>query len=65
MKTLKEQIKVGVILVDDCELLYQVVEKLPNCCIVQNFPNKGDMGCEVMTYRAMENEQWTVVNQSL
>lgn len=64
-KTLKDQIKPGIILIDDCDLLYQVVEKMANCVIVQEFPNKGDLGCEVMTYKAMENEKWSVVNQGL
>lgn len=62
---MKENVKVGTILIDDCKHLYEVVEVFKNTCVVCSYPNDGDFASEIMTYRAMENEGWKVVNSSL
>lgn len=60
---MKNKIKVGQILIDDCEIPYKVIDVLPNCAIISALKDiKGDIGCEIMTYKAMENEGWYIAN---
>lgn len=61
-KTLKQQIKVGTILYDDTQILYEVVDIMTNTCVVEVIHDRTkNYSCELITFRAMESEKWVVV----
>lgn len=55
-------LRVGEILIDDCRLIYRVIDKLPNSIIVQSIGGNSpeDVACEVITYVCLEREGWKV-----
>lgn len=61
----KKTLKLGIVLVDDVGQLYQVVELFTNSCVVVQYPNESDFAAEIMTYKAMTNEGWKIVNDSI
>jgi len=59
----KKKIKVGSVLVDDCNLVYIVIDKLTNSIVTQSV-GKGvpkDVGCEIITYQCIEREGWEMI----
>lgn len=54
----KKKIKVGSILIDDCKLLYEVIEKLENCIIVVEMGRTENLAGSIITYSCIENEDW-------
>lgn len=61
---MKEKIKVGTILQDKANYQYEVIEKLKNSVVIADFPNFVNMSCIIMTYYAMEQEGWKIINQA-
>lgn len=54
----------SLILKDDADLLYQIVDIFPRSMIVEPFPNPQNFSCEVITYRCFVEEQWKVVGKA-
>jgi hypothetical protein len=55
---MKNKIKLGDFLVDDCWIVYKVIDLLPNSVIVQPQDGCKDEGCEIITFECIENEGW-------
>lgn len=62
---LKSSLKVNDILVDDMGLVYRVLEVFKLCVVAEPFPNKDQLGGDVMSYKAMEEEGWAKMDLSL
>ena len=58
MKKLKE----GMILIDDVDITYKVIEVFKNSCVVCPLKNSGNLACEIMTFDAMDEEGWIIPN---
>ena len=59
---MKNKLKVGMFLLDDVNLTYQVIEVFTNSAVVLSLPDRdADMHCEIMTFEAMENEKWRIL----
>jgi len=54
----------NLILQDDTDLLYEIVDILPHSMILEPFPNPKNLGCEVVTYKCFVQEQWKVVGKA-
>lgn len=59
----KKQIKIGDTLIDDCNLVYKVIDKLPNSIITQAIGGFApvDVACEIITYTCIEREKWKII----
>lgn len=57
---IQNKIKIGTILVDDENLVYEVVDVFSNSCVCAPIPNKANLSCDVMTYEAIEKEGWKI-----
>jgi cell shape-determining protein MreC len=66
MKTkLKGKIKEGMILIDDVNITYKVVDVFKNSAVVIPLKNiDGNFSAEIMTFESMENEGWIIPNLS-
>lgn len=60
----KKEYKIGDILIDDCDLIYRVIEVFKNSAVVEPFPNKQNLSTEIMSFESMKNEGWKVANLS-
>lgn len=59
---MKGKLKEGMFLIDDVGITYEVIEVFKNSAVV--IPTRaiaGDLSCEVMTFKAMENEKWQIL----
>lgn len=58
-----KKLKIGDFLLDDCRLVYKVIDKLPNSIIVQSIGQSvpEDVACEILTYVCLEREDWKLV----
>lgn len=61
---MKGKIKIGDLLIDDVDLVYEVVEVFKNSVALQPVPNKAELACDIMTYTSMENEGWKIYRKS-
>lgn len=60
MQDARKNIKVGSILIDDCKLLYEVIEKLDNCVIVVEMGRTENFAGSIITYSCIEEEDWKI-----
>jgi len=59
-----EKLKEGQILIDDCGLAYEVVEVFKKSAVVSSLKDASEnYSCEIMTFKAMENEGWYIANR--
>lgn len=59
---MKNKLKSGMYLIDDCNLTYKVIEVFTNSAIVLAVSKiEGNFACEIMTFEAMENENWKIL----
>ena len=54
--------KPGHVIIDDVGLVYEAVEVFKNSIAVVTKNNHRDLACEIMTFKAMENEVWYLPN---
>ena len=57
---LKGKIKEGHRLIDDVGCIYLVLEVFNNSVVVAPIQNWQNLSCEIMSYTAMENEEWQI-----
>lgn len=59
---MKGKLMEGMFLIDDVEITYKVIKVFTNSAIVLPLRNiNNDIGCEIMTFQAMENEGWQIL----
>ena len=59
---MKNKLKEGMFLIDDVNITYMCVEVFKNSAVVQNLSHiPNDFACEIMTFKAMENEGWKIL----
>lgn len=59
---MKDKLKEGMFLIDDCDIIYKVIEVFKNSAVI--IPIKeinGNFSCEIMTFQSMENEKWQIL----
>jgi len=59
-KDAKTKIKIGCILIDDCKLLYEVIEKFENSIVVVEMGRTENLAGSIITYSCIENEDWKI-----
>lgn len=59
---MKNKLKEGMFLIDDEKITYKVIEVFKNSAVVLPIQDiTGDFSCEIMTFVAMENENWKIL----
>ena len=57
-----KKIKEGMILIDDADCTYKVLEVFKNSVVVSPLRNTGNLACEIISYECMDNEGWFIPN---
>lgn len=59
---MKNKLKEGMYLIDDCRITYKVIEVFKNSAVVEALDRReADLSLEIMTFQAMENEKWQIL----
>ena len=56
---------IGAILMCDAGLTYAVIDTFTNSCVVEPIDNDGCFACEVMSFKAMEQEGWKIIGRQI
>lgn len=63
--SLKGTLAQGELLIDEIGLVYKLLEVASNYVVAEPYPNPQCLGCDVMSYAAMEEEGWCKFNVQL